>query len=153
MIVLDLANRPYHDCFVNCYDSFFMLSAKLKPPSCIYSVHSKFNFQGPLIIIQDTGPSWLEKSPIQSFQPRKWPKQNAHFQTKTIVCWSWASRIQDLLVLRASQKSSFPLESAVKFKILFTRLLCLPGCQSERQLWIALLLNAHTALIFVKIHV
>ena len=43
MIVLDLANRPYHDCFVNCYDSFVMFSAKLKPPSCIYSV-SNFNF-------------------------------------------------------------------------------------------------------------
>ena len=155
MIVLDLANRPYHDCFVNCYDSFFMLSSKLKPPSCIYSVYSKFNFQGPLIIIQDTGPSWLEKSPIQSFQPRKWPKQNAHFQTKTIVCWSWASRncSRPACSYKGKLEIKFPRESPVKFKILFTILLCLPGCQSERHLWIALLLNAHTALIFVKIHV
>lgn len=42
MIMLDLANRPYHNCFVNCFDSFVMFSAKLKP-SCIYSV-SNFNF-------------------------------------------------------------------------------------------------------------
>ena len=46
MMVLDLANRPYHDCFVNCYDSFVMFSAKLKPPSCIYSV-SNFQLLGP----------------------------------------------------------------------------------------------------------
>ena len=43
MMVLDLANRPYHDYFVNCYDSFVMFFAKMKPPSCIYSV-SNFNF-------------------------------------------------------------------------------------------------------------
>ena len=43
MIVLYLANRPDHDCFVNCSDSFVMFSAKLKPPSYIYGV-SKFKF-------------------------------------------------------------------------------------------------------------
>ena len=74
MIVLDLANRPYHDCFVNCYDSFVMFSAKLKPPSCIYSV-SNFNFQGPLIIIQDTGPSGLKKVPSSHFSLGKGPNK------------------------------------------------------------------------------
>ena len=28
MMVLDLANRPYHDYFVNCYDSFVMFFCK-----------------------------------------------------------------------------------------------------------------------------
>ena len=148
MIVLDLANRPYHDCFVNCYDSFFMLSAKLKPPSCIYSI-SKFNFQGPLIIIQDTGPSWLEKVPSSHSSPGNGP-------TKCTLS------NKDNCVLVLGKQNSRPAcckgklefkfsSSPIKFKILFTRLFHWPGCQSERYLRIALLLNAHTALIFVEI--
>jgi len=78
MIVLDLANRPYHDCFVNCYDSFVMFSAKLKPPSCINLQCKQLQLLGPTDYHFETqGPRarGLKKVPSSNFSLGKGPNK------------------------------------------------------------------------------